>query len=488
VKRAWIVVLACIVLLGGLVGFLFWNQARSSRTAEDAVYDQAAKNLALQAQQEVAAVRDAAAASKQRNITRLVLTREGETLSFASDADGLWVLEGEETPLLQEAVSEIAALATITTGKTISEDSVLLADYGLDSPAATLTATLRDGTTTTISLGAETSDGNSVYAMSTASIVYLLSIEASTKLHQSIEQFIDKTLPVVTTENLLSISLQPQGQALIAAERDTLPAPSGDFVQDMLFTLQMTSPLAGRDVYMITLSTAILEPLSSVSLGALAGKATAENLAAYGLLSPALDMTLTGEGYRYHLTIGNPVGLDASLYAVYEGIPYIFEVSAESIQPLLDVTDMSLMDRFISLVPIDQVATIGIDDYVNRLVHYCMLNRPSDANGTPADIAPTVNGQAVQPSAFRQFYESIAGIVFDDILNGYEPTGDPALIITYTRADGLPPIVDTYYEYDEQFFAIKKDGEGVFLVSRAQLDTIHSTANDLLRGRLNTYQ
>ena len=477
-KKQWIGILVCVALLGGLLGFMIWNNEQTRQAAEDEAYNQAALNMAQEALREVQALQSAPPtdSTEQGDVASIVITHEGETLNLVYN-DNVWTLNGEEISLDSTAVVNALRLLTDDSlEELVIAADANLADYGLEPPMTSFAATTKDGSVYTICLGAATPDNLYIYTTTDGQTIRLLSLAARGALY--LDQLIDKTLPTISGETLLSITLQVRGQELIAAERKALPAATDDSVANTLAALRMTQPVPNRDVYMIALSPAVLEPLTNVALGKLIDRATPENMAAYGFLDPAVDVTLIGEGYRYHLTIGDTAADGTVAYAVYEGIPYIFEISASAIRPLLAATPLTLMDRFVSLVPLDTVASINIDNYGRRLTYYAALNR------TDSGIAPTLNGQRIEEAAFRQFYESVTGIMFDRMEENYEPTGDPIFVITYTTTDGTPSIADTYYDYNAQFCALSKDGR-VFLVSHEYISALSQAADDVLAGRLS---
>lgn len=87
---------------------------------------------------------------------KLEISNENGDLVFEKKS-GLWKLEGDDefevkTEVIQTILDDFADL---TATKSVSNTKENLADYGLDKPSTVGTLTLSDGTSATVSLGAE---------------------------------------------------------------------------------------------------------------------------------------------------------------------------------------------------------------------------------------------------------------------------------------------------------------------------------------------
>ncbi len=99
------------------------------------------------------------------------------TLSFAKNEAGAWIWTDEpDFPLDPATVNAIMGLlADLHPQQTLTPEDGPEA-YGLDTPTATLTATMADGTSTTLTLGKTTTDGESYYMVRDGddSVVYII--------------------------------------------------------------------------------------------------------------------------------------------------------------------------------------------------------------------------------------------------------------------------------------------------------------------------
>lgn len=105
---------------------------------------------------------------EQANHSALSYYNGTATLSFALDEEGNWVwADDPDFPLNDAAVTTLLKqLAELKPQQILTpEPEEDLAAYGLDTPAATVTATQEDGSTISLALGKTTTDGDSYYMM-----------------------------------------------------------------------------------------------------------------------------------------------------------------------------------------------------------------------------------------------------------------------------------------------------------------------------------
>jgi hypothetical protein len=116
--------------------------------------------------------REEAAARKGRvfgadtkDVTTVELKRGGETVRLQREGDGWQVVEPVKAPASRTAVDEVLAnVLTAKIDREIDPDPKALADFGLDTPAAEVSLTLKDGKTLGLLLGAKNPTGVWVYA------------------------------------------------------------------------------------------------------------------------------------------------------------------------------------------------------------------------------------------------------------------------------------------------------------------------------------
>jgi len=426
---------------------------------------------------------------------------EGTTV-FNCDADGVWTLVGaEETPLLQTAVRDLAeGVCGAYAIEMISETADDLPGFGFEPATAVVTVTLTDGAKATIMLGNLTPGRDYYYMMvENDPALYMIYKVTGDRLNKTMEQLVDKTMVAVDPNVLTHVAIQTRGKKLIEAkiktDEEVASMENDGYVQ--MSTLKMISPVQGKEMYLASLDTYIVQPLANITLGKMVCPATTENLALYGFNDPMFDLLIAGgntedaSDFRFHLTIGDDADANGNTaYAVHEGIPFIFEVDTAVLKTMYSLTAFRLIDRFVSLVYIDTVDEIIVQSLDKNITHSMKVNGyliPSDKEGVEPEkaIAPTVNGTEVQDEAFRNYYQILIGMSFDALLEEYTPSGDPALVLRYKLNNGRPDVVDTYYDYDSLFYAIVKGDMGAFLVSKQYVNTVLRSVDDLMAGLLD---
>ncbi|MCR4902690.1 MAG: DUF4340 domain-containing protein [Butyrivibrio sp.] len=132
--------------------------------------------------------------------TLKVSNTEGEfTLEYFDDT--WYFLDDDQTLLLQSTVASMAGdFCDITSDKVI-ENAENLADYGLDEPEITVTATMTDGTEHTLYIGDLNSTASIYYIMvDDDTTVYTVSSTLHTHFDGSADELIDTSSEDAATE------------------------------------------------------------------------------------------------------------------------------------------------------------------------------------------------------------------------------------------------------------------------------------------------
>ncbi len=133
------------------------------------------------------------------------------TLSFALDEDGTWVwADGPDFPLKDDTVTSILEILTSLKFQQVLPAGEDKSEYGLDAPAATLTATAGTGEQSLV-FGKTTIDGDSYYMMMNGdeSTVYIVA-DTLMKLMQTpiYDMCVLPELPDLSELNLRAITIQ----------------------------------------------------------------------------------------------------------------------------------------------------------------------------------------------------------------------------------------------------------------------------------------
>lgn len=172
---------------------------------------------------ETAGFSGAAALSDPGAYTALRYYNGSATLSFALDEEGEWVwADGPDFPLDGGTVASILEVLAALKFQQVLPAGESKAEYGLDTPSATLAATAGTGEQT-LAFGKATTDGDSYYMMMNGdeSTVYIVA-DTLVKLMQTpiYDMCALPELPDLSERNLRAITIQGPVPAAEPAEED----------------------------------------------------------------------------------------------------------------------------------------------------------------------------------------------------------------------------------------------------------------------------
>jgi len=463
---------ACILLLGGLLGFYFINKDRQG----DPPPEPTPTDIALLTRSASDAV-------------SFELEKPDGHMTYVRNEDGSWSMRDVAAPLSQSLMRGIIDSICALSVAEKAEDALNNApEYGFEPPSSSLTVHFKDGSSETIHIGSRTPDNNFHYIMLDGDpALYLIRYTMGALFNLHATDLLDRGLPAIeSADSLTHILIQTPNQLPIEAFAD-LDSYDPSMQSAELYQIYMTSPVDGKRLHTNSFMTKVLSPLSAIALGSYVAEATSDNLAAYGFGSPAYDITLENNSTLYRLVVGNFFGdTNEFAYATYIDLPYIFEIDAAPIKELARLTAFDFMDSLVSVFNIDYVDSISIEPSSGQTFEFTLTHTFVQGNGlTVADhnqIAATLNGKSMSERDFRAMYANILLISYNATLNEYTPSSDPALTVTFKMTDGTGSFTDVYYDYDVNFYAINKEGLGAFLVNKAYVHTVLDALNTAESG------
>ena len=467
-KKYILSIVACVVLLGGLVSFYYIqksNQANVQPSETPAPVGATSISLLNRA---------------PGDAVSLELTRENSTTTYLRSETGTWVMQNIDASLDQSLISDIVEkLCTLTAAEKTQASLDNPADYGFAPPVSSLTITFRDSTSATVHLGARTPGHNYYYMMLDGDpSLYLIQNTFGERFSHSMGDLLNRVmLSIESADALTHLLIQSPNQTPIEAFAD-LKSYDPAIQSAEAYQIYMSSPVDGKRLHTNAFQEKVLAPLNSVSLGALVAPATPETLTQYGLDAPVYTILLESKEKIYQLTVGNFFGeANEKAYAMYAGQPFIFEIDAAPIHALTRLSAFDFMDKLVSVYNIDYVDRLLVQNHaIAKDYDFTLAHTFIEGDGlTIADydqITPQLNGTPMGERAFRDLYATIILITYDATLDAYTPAGDPALTISYEMNDGSGPYTDLYYDYDVNFYAIVKEDLGAFLVSKPYVKTV----------------
>ena len=253
----------------------------------------------------------------------LVYKNESYTLRFNKNEAGDWQWKDDTTlPLdqqqMQQLLDQVSALNTLTPLETTGESTA----YDLDAPDRTLEIKNSDGTGLSLQIGAAVEGGG--YYMSRdgdTSKIYVAPDTLVQLMDRNIYQLVQlPTLPVLPVDKLTHIQAQGGGVSV------TVVHGEGES------WLYEGADVSDRIASLTTLLAAGMQIESCVDYNPSSGA-----LPICGLTDPALTVTVNyrgddGSAGSFTLRVGYAYG--DGYFALYNDVPAIFKLSAETVQAL----------------------------------------------------------------------------------------------------------------------------------------------------------
>ena len=458
---------ACVLLLGGLIAYYVFTQAPDNPEDTDPTAETNSLTLLDR---------------ESSDVLSFEISRPDEQTTYFLGENGTWAMDSMAAPVDHDLIKDtLTGICTLTAAEKANDALSNPSEYGFEPSAASITVNFFDNTSATVHLGGRTPDKSYYYMMLDGDpALYLIHNALGAQLNRSMGDLLDRSMLYIESADALTyIHIQAEGRQTVEAAA-VLNSYDPAIQPTEAYQIYTSSPVSGKILHTSAFEQKVITPLMTITLGALVAEATPANLTAYGFDNPTYDVTLAHHEEVYHLTVGNFFGdTDEAAYAVYEGIPYIFEIDSAPLKTLLlKLTAFDFMDSLVSVHNIDNVSRVTVIGAGDRTYDFELEHTFIKGDGVSVadydQITPTLNGTLMPERDFRDLYATIILIAYDSTLSDDEftPEGDPALTITYEMADGTGPYVDTYYDYDVNFYAIDKGELGAFLVGKPYVRTV----------------
>lgn len=374
------------------------------------------------------------------------------------------------TELDQETINRLTwNLASMWIDSVVDEEPADLSVYGLDHPSARAAVTDFAGTTAAYLLGDTTPSQTSFYIMEEGDPkVYSISAYLAVNMKTSVDMIRQKSLfQAFQYPELRRFSMESPGAVIKIEEK---PASLRPYLASAHTSYILTSHYKlPRGVSSEPLSK-LLAPFSSLAIEDFIDD-TPLSLGLYGLDKPA-KISLRTRANSLDLLIGNRI--EGKRYAKLAGAPGVFTLSG--LESVIGAKAFDLTDKFILLINIDTVDRIEITGGEKNLA--ADLRRNGDGESY------FINGKKTEDKAFRNFYESVIGLLADaEYPAASAPPQAGAGSITIEHTLNTPPgekASITLIPYNRDFYAIRQEGTTEFLISRNQISRIFTRADEMV--------
>ena len=460
---------AAVAVVIVMVGLLFWQRNREPEYEYVPVAPPQFVRIVERAMDEV---------------TKVVFYDHGESLTMVPVTDEYdrveWTVEGADFLFNSGATSDkVRAAATLFSMQVVYEDmgevpDLRLEDFGFGN--IVMTAHYADGTTMNLLVGHATADFSGHFAMVEGEMgLYIISMANTERLRLGVAEMLDFALPVWDATTIEYFFVHEQGREPIEFEREY----HHDFEE--LRWVVMRTPLAGREVWTDSFNHHVLEHFESFMFWDMAN-IYPDDLAAYGLDAPRLEMIYRAPHGEAHLLFGDVSTREMDdttvsfIYVKFADRPHVFEALYEHARVLFNMNPLRFVARFTALVNIVDVERIDFITPGETFEIY--INQEEES----ATIAPTINGILVEERPFRQVYQLLIGLGIDSEVEAFTPTGEPIYSVTYTLHED-DDLVLRFFDFDANFLATQVNDDDVwFVTSRRNFDAFINGLMGLLEG------
>jgi len=187
--------LFAIIILGGLLGALYWSNRHKPADKDEAAASSSPKILQL----------------KEDGISKIDLKKKGgNDILLAKDSAGKWQMTAPETyGVDQDTINNmVSALSALDAERTVEDKASDLGQYGLSDPALQVTVTEKDNKTHDLLLGDDTAASGAVYAkLGGDAHVYTVSKYSKESIDKGVNDLRDKRLLTVDSEKISKVEL-----------------------------------------------------------------------------------------------------------------------------------------------------------------------------------------------------------------------------------------------------------------------------------------
>jgi len=400
------------------------------------------------------------------DLTRLSWTKDDITYVFTYANDTWSTIDQPAWPVQQSTVQTMADSLLGLQGTRKLEDVKNLADYGLETPAFSVTASWKDGSSTTYSMGDATpfADGYYLSLSGQEGTIYTIASSLSTTFNKTQTDLVAmETVPTVAEVTELSV-----GESFHAVRLSESKTVDPD---QLWYDAQTGQPLDGSKVE------TLISDAGGISWANLVtANADEASLKEWQLDDEqAVTVTLTGEDAAATILLGS-MDESSHYYARLPNSVMVYTVASEDVSDLLTASAEDMRIEAILPLPYEQLAeaafTTEKGEY--RLVKPAAEATEETASPEDEETATTDTSEASEASetgeADQALWQMVTALKADGE-SETEQTGDQILRIHAVSVSGMETTV-VICEYSVESYLAVVDGGTLLLVPADEIDAL----------------
>jgi hypothetical protein len=419
------------------------------------------------------------------DIKKIIIDNKDGKLEIERKDDKTWAIPGKDIKIDQSKVDDISYSFANLEASTVIENADL-SKYGLDKPASTATAVMKDGTEKTVYVGNKLLSGNGYYIrLKDDASAYAVWTNHGVNFSRTLSDIRDTSVKnTVDFDNLDSINLSTSktGKPIELKANKEAQQVTDNYKMN---SVMMTKPYS----HSMTVNTEkfgkVVDAIQAVNPTNLIDE-NATDLDKYGLKTPALRVEAKDtNGNSFVIQVGKDKD-SASTYVKIGDSNNIYLIEKSTIDPLY-VKPMDLISPFAYIANIDDVERIQITDKVNNKnynITFARETKKAEKEGQKDEtiLNAKINDKAINDDAFKKCYQDIIGLMVDSENNKADLKNDAKVSTTfYLNKGDNKEVTVNYVDYNEDFYGVYRDGVCEFLIAKdkvkAMFSSIESTLN-----------
>lgn len=424
----------------------------------------------------------------------LVENPEGSYTIIPGEEESSFTIEGfEDAPLNDDAISAAAKMmGTLAALRDFGEVSDL-AQYGLDDPQTSLTATYKDGSEETLLIGD---------LLPGASANYYVMVEGKQQVYSasiSAGVFVN-SLDYVDTVILNELATDSSGNQE-TADFGSIVFSGTNYPEPITIKTNTSSSIAdplNLSNYIITeperlglddnFANEVFPYLSSLTADkAVCVNPTQEDLEKYGLAEPKAIASYTMNDNEYKLMVGNTD--ENGTYLMKDGVNVVYLVEDESMVAWANQSLFSLRSNLINLINIEVVAKLTVKtpdgEYVFDRTRTLNEEKTSSMGKDMYDFTTSYNGTELVTDNFGRYYQTIIGLLKESpVEDGAVTSSEPEVRVEFEYFPDYEmenTVVELYPASDRRYL-YRLDGEDIVLVKSSLVERLISSTQKVING------
>jgi hypothetical protein len=463
-KKMWsllALVLALVLLAGSFV--YLKNKPKKDDTAK--VAEESAKEQISQLEKD--------------KIVKMILTSsKGEIVFEKKDKE--WKIPNANYKLNQTDIEDIAqSFASMQAEKVVSETAKDLENFGLKAPVVTAKAILSDGTEKVFYLGDKTPLGNTYYLMAKGNPkVYTVWMNHGEHFSTTLDKLRDRKFVVFEPAELNYLKIVPAGGKPIEIQTNVEEDESKAYGINLFRMIKPYIKPRSIDTEKMQAAIAAIPAFEIKDFV----EDNPKDLSIYGLDKPVLEVEAKDNKQNsVHIFIGKDKD-DKTVYFRTTDSKSVYTMDKNLIQPL-KIDPFTVVEKFAYIVNIDNVDKITLQG--NGKAHTITLTRQvtkkAEKEGEKDEITTTykIDEKDIKEEDFKKYYQTLIGLIVDAEID--KKVDEKAEVTTtfYLNKGDEKQVTVKYAPYNENFYAVFRDGVSEFVISKEKVQKIFTEIEQL---------